>query len=155
MHCADEESGFLMNWLRRLERKLQPWAIPNLTVILIAGMVMAYLLSLLDPNIGEALVLKPKAVLRGEVWRLFTFLIVPGVGRGVDPVSIMFFVMYLMFLHLMGSALESTWGTLRYNIFVLISYLASIGGTVLVGAFKGDDAAATNLFLYESIFLAF
>ena len=56
--------------------------------------------------------------------------ILGSIGELLVGLFIMFFVMYLMFLHLMGSALESTWGTLRYNVFVLISYLASIGGTV-------------------------
>jgi hypothetical protein len=147
-----------MSWLRRLERKLQPLTIPNLTVILIAGMVAVYLVSVVNPAIGDLLVLRPKLVLEGQVWRLLTFLFIPGIGGGLDPISILFFVLYLMFLHLMGSALESTWGTFRYNVFVLISYLASIGASTLVGAVMGDmgaDATATNLFLYESIFLAF
>ena len=144
-----------MSWLRRLERQLQPLAIPNLTVFLIAGMAVAYLISVFNPQIGALMEFRPKAVLKGEIWRLVTFLFTPGIGGGLNPVSLLLFVMYLMFLHLMGSALESTWGSFHYNVFVWISYLASIGASVLVGAVLGDDAAGTNLFLYESIFLAF
>lgn len=144
-----------MSWLRRLERNLQPWALPNLTQLLIGGMVVVYILSIFNPALNELIDLRPKAVLQGEVWRLFTFLFMPGFGAGFDPISMLFFVMYLMFLHLMGTALEATWGSLRYNLFVLISYLASIGAAVLVGAVMNDDESATNLFLYTSIFLAF
>jgi len=144
-----------MSWLRRLERQLQPLAIPNLTVILITGMVAAYLVSVFNPEVGSLMEFRPKAVLQGEIWRLVTFLFVPAVGGGLNPISLLFFVMYLMFLHLMGTALESTWGTFQYNVFVWISYLASITASVLVGAVFGDEAAGTNLFLYESIFLAF
>jgi len=145
-----------MSWLRRIERQLQPLAIPNLTIILIVGMVAAYLVSVFNPEIGAQMEFRPKAVLfKGEVWRLITFLFIPGVGGDINPISLLLFVFYLMFLHLMGSALEASWGTLRYNVFVLISYLSSIFAGVLGGAIFGDDAAGTNLFLYESIFLAF
>jgi hypothetical protein len=154
--CAALLTNLLMSWLRRLERKLQPWAIPNLTQLLIAGMVVVYIVSIVNPALSDLIELRPRAVLKGEVWRLLTFLFLPGFGAGFDPISILFFVMYLMFLHLMGSALESTWGSLRFNLFVLISYLASIAATILVGAVMNEDeSAATNLFLYTSIFLAF
>lgn len=144
-----------MSWLRRLERQLQPLAIPNLTIVLIVGMTAAYLVSVFNPEIGALMEFRPKAVLQGEIWRLVTFLFIPGIGGGINPVSLLFFVLYMMFLHLMGSALESTWGTVRYNVFVWISYLSSIFASVLAGAVFGEDAAGTNLFLYESIFLAF
>jgi hypothetical protein len=144
-----------MKWLHRLERQLRPWAIPNLTMVLIVGMVAAYLISVVNPQVGEMLELKPKKVLQGEVWRLFTFLITPGFGVGIDPISILFFAMYLMFLQLMGSALEATWGTLRFNIFVLISYVASIASAVLVGIVMRDNSVGSNLYIYTSIFLAF
>ena len=150
-----------MSWLRRLERQLQPLAIPNLTILLIAGMAVAYVLSIFNPQIGELMEFRPKAVLRGEVWRLITFLFTPGIGGGLNPMSLLFFVMYLMFLHLMGSALEGTWGTFRYNVFLGIAYFANIAGSVLASAVigqvavPGEELAGTNLFLYESIFLAF
>lgn len=144
-----------MSWLRRLERQLQPLAIPNLTMLLIAGMIAAFLVSIFNPEIGRLLEFRPQAVLQGEVWRLFTFLILPGTGVGTNPVSILFFVFFLMFVHLMGSALEATWGTFRYNVFVWIAYLASIGFSMLAAAFMGEDAAGSNLFLYGSMFLAF
>jgi hypothetical protein len=150
-----------MSWLRRLERQLQPLAIPNLTILLIAGMAVAYVLSNFNPQIGELMEFRPKAVLRGEVWRLITFLFTPGIGGGLNPLSLLLFAMYLMFLHLMGSALEGTWGAFRYNVFIGIAYLANIAASVLASAVIGQDIApgeelaGTNIFLYESIFLAF
>lgn len=144
-----------MSWLRRLERRLQPLAIPNLTMILIAGMVATFLGSLLNPQLAELLEFRPKAVLQGEIWRLFTFIVLPGTDVSPNPLSLLFFVFYLIILHLMGSALESTWGSFRFNVFVLIAYLASIGFSVVAAVFVGDDAAGTNFFLYGSMFLAF
>ena len=144
-----------MNWLRQLERWLEPVAIPNLTQILIAGMVATALVGVAEPRIGQLLELIPDRVVRGEVWRLFTFLFTPGVGIGTDPVGILFFAMYLMFLHTMGSALEATWGTARYNLFVLLSWAASLFSAVLGGLLLGGAVPGSNLYLYSSIFLAF
>jgi hypothetical protein len=144
-----------MSWLRRLERQLQPLAIPNLTGFLIAGMVIAYVISVFNPDFGQLLEFKPKAVLKGELWRLLSFLVLPGTGVGFDLLSIFFFIVFLMATYFTGSALEATWGTLRYNVFVLIAYVSSIGAGVLVGAVIGDDVSGTNFFLYESLILAF
>lgn len=146
-----------MSWLRRLERRLQPLAIPNLTMILIAGMAATFLVSLFNPQLAELLEFRPKAVLQGEIWRLFTFMVLPGTDVSPNPLSLLFFVFYLIVLHLMGSALESTWGSFRFNIFVLIAYLASIAFSVFAAVFKEApiETAGTNFFLYGSMFLAF
>lgn len=144
-----------MKWLHRLERSLEPVAIPNLTQVLIAGMVAVAVLSAADPGLGRLLELVPARVVGGEVWRLVTFLFTPAVGIGLDPVSILFFAMYVMFLHTMGSALEATWGTARYNLFVLLSWAASLAAALLGWFVVPDGAVGSNLFLYASIFLAF
>lgn len=144
-----------MNWLRRLERRLAPFAIPNLTQILIAGQVVVFLLMIAKPDIVALLEMRPSAVLQGEAWRLFTFLFVPGVGDPTSTLTILFFIMGMIFLHLMGGALESNWGAVRYNVFILVGYLASIGSAVLAGAVLNGEQVATNLYLYGSIFLAF
>jgi hypothetical protein len=66
-----------------------------------------------------------------------------------------------MFVHLIGSALEATWGTFRFNVFLGIAYVANISFSVLAstvfgeGVVPGKEIAATNLFFYESMFLAF
>ena len=59
-----------------------------------------------------------------------------------------FFAWYLFYL--MGNALEGHWGAFRYNLFLLIGYLV----TVAV-AFLYPYAAATNIFIGGSVFLAF
>jgi hypothetical protein len=144
-----------MSWLRRLERQLQPLAIPNLTTILVVAMAVVYLVSLFREDLGGTFEFRPSAVLKGEVWRVFTFLVQPATHVGVNPWNLFVFIIFLSATHLMGSALEATWGTVRYNVFVFISYVSSIGAGVLAGAVIGDNAAGTNLFLYTSIYLAF
>ena len=133
-----------MRLLDRLERKFRPFAVPNLTLIIIMGQTLAYFLSQSNPKLLEQMVLVPRNVLDGEVWRLGSFCFVPPIT------NLLFFFFAMMIFHMMGSALERTWGTVRYNLFLISGYIA----TVAV-AFIYPDQMATNMFIGTSVFLAF
>jgi hypothetical protein len=138
-----------MNLLDKLERKLGRFAVPHVTIVLIACQVVVFVANLgpqrqgVQP-ISEMLALVPAAVLQGEVWRLFTFLVIPPASN----VIFAFFFWYLFYL--MGTALERTWGVFRYNVYLLVGYVATVGLAFIV-----PDVPATNLFLQASVFLAF
>ncbi|HEX4130576.1 MAG TPA: hypothetical protein VHZ24_11060 [Pirellulales bacterium] len=133
-----------MPLLRYLEQKLRPWAIPNLTLGLIAVQVAAYAFESISPNGVARLALVPDRVLAGEVWRLVTFLAVP-------PLTNLIFAFFFWYIfYMMGTALEQTWGALRYNLYLLIGYVATVAA-----ALAHPAAPATNGFLYASMFLAF
>ncbi len=133
-----------MTWLDKLEKRLRPFAVPHLTVVLIAGQTIVWALSLSKPEIRGVIALVPARVFEGEVWRLVTFLFYPPITNAIFA----FFAWYL--LYLMGDALEHQWGATRYNIFLLIGYLATVAASLLT-----PGAAQTNFYLLESIFLAF
>lgn len=133
-----------MRLLDRLERKFRPYAVPNVTMIIIMGQVLAYILSQSNAEILERMVLVPSLVLEGQVWRLGSFCFVPPMS------NLFFFFIAMMIFHMMGSALEQTWGTVRYNLFLISGYLATVGV-----AFVYPDQMATNMFIGTSVFLAF
>ena len=133
-----------MRLLDRLERKFRPYAVPNLTLVIIMGQVLAYILNQSNPQILERMVLVPRLVLEGEVWRLGSFCFVPPIT------NLLFFFFAMMIFHMMGSALEQAWGTVRYNLFLMSGYLATVGV-----AFVYPDQMATNMFIGTSVFLAF
>ena len=135
-----------MKLLSKLERKLAPFAIPNLTLVLIAGQVGMYAMWFVRPDILDLAVLIPKAVLAGEVWRLATTLFMPPF---TNPVCA-FFTWYLFYL--MGTALEHVWGTFRYNLYLLICFVATVGVAFITPDAPVFHAAA---FLDGSVFLAF
>ncbi|MGI9428256.1 MAG: hypothetical protein ACR2NM_06335 [Bythopirellula sp.] len=140
-----------MSLLSRLESRFGHWAIPNVTVIIIAGQILLFFLQQARIGQGNALDkihLLPGAVLQGEVWRLFTFLFTPPADRTI------LIIFYWILMYLFGSALEQSWGTFRYNMFLLVGYLASVVASFIAYAL-GYDFAASNGFLYGSIFLAF
>ena len=112
--------------LKRLEKLLRPWAIPNLTIILIAGQVLLAFVQMARTatNVGgDALAkihLDPGMVMQGEVWRLLTFAFAP------PQTAILWAFFYWMILYLFGTTLENEWGNVRYNAFLLIGLVANI-----------------------------
>jgi hypothetical protein len=131
-----------------LERHFRPYAIPNVTVGLIAAQAIVYGLALLQPDFIDRIVLLPERVLQGEVWRLVLFLAQPpflGVGIGL-----FFMLCFWSLFYLMGTALEQTWSVARYNLFLLIGYIATVGVS-----FVTPHHFASNAFLEGSVFLAF
>lgn len=139
-----------MRLLDRLERRFRHWAIPRLTLWIIAGQVFLYILVLtkVNPGFVDRTIFRPDLVLQGEVWRLVSFLFVPPM---MSPLFV-FFYFYLFYL--MGSALEANWGTFRYNMFLLIGTLATICAAFIANIFL-PGMPAGNWFLYGTIFLAF
>ena len=133
-----------MKILDQLERKYGRYGVPNVTVGLIFLQVAAYVLSISRLEILQGLYLIPRLVLEGQIWRLFTFLAVPPITNPIFA----FFFWYLFYL--MGTALENHWGTFRYNIYLVIGYIATVAVSFLV-----PDSLSTNLFLQGSVFLAF
>lgn len=133
-----------MHLLDTLERKFRRYAIPNMTIYIIAGQVLFFMFVLAGRFIFERVVLIPELVMAGEWWRLITFLFIPPLTNPIFA----FFAWYLFYL--MGSALEGHWGAFRYNLFLLIGYLVTVAVSFLFPVYP-----ATNLFIGGSIFLAF
>jgi hypothetical protein len=133
-----------MKPLDKLQKTFGRFAVPNLTVILVVCQILAYVLQFFNPGLADALELIPGRVLEGEGWRLVSFLFQPPL---TNPIFAFFF--WYMF-YLMGTALEHSWGAFRYNVFLLIGYLATAGV-----AFITPDAPASSGFLQGSVFLAF
>jgi hypothetical protein len=130
--------------LKWFERKLARFAIHNLTIYLVAGQAIFFLAHLANPALLDQMVLQPQRVLDGEWWRLLTFLFMP------SSTSIIFIIFALYLLYLMGTALEHEWGAFRYNLYILLGYLAT-----LAAVWVDLHGVATNAYLLASVFLAF
>jgi hypothetical protein len=133
-----------MSWIHRLERRLEPYAITNLTLFIVIGQTFLLLTSLLEQIDIRLCMLVPSLVLAGEWWRLLTFVFIP------PPAGPLFVAFALYLLYLYGTALERYWGALRYNLFLLTGYALTTGL-----AFFAPYSAATNVFIGGAIFLAF
>ena len=148
-----------MNWLDKLERKLGRFAIPNLTVYLLAGYVIGFGVMYLMPDLLGWLTLEPALIVRGQVWRLVSWVLIPPTRY---PLSLLFLI---LLYYSLGTALERTWGTFRYNVYIFSGLIFTVLGVFILYAvyFFGFHVelplslagmVSTN-YITMSIFLAF
>ena len=65
----------MKNWLDKMERRFGRYAIRNLTMYLLAGYAIGYLLSFTMPQLLTYFTLEPALILKGQVWRLLSWVI--------------------------------------------------------------------------------
>lgn len=110
-----------MKWMDKLERKFGKYAIPNLMFYMIILYVVGFLLSLLNPEFYYYyLSLDAQAIMHGQVWRLFTFLIQP------PPSNSLFIIFALYLYYMIGRQLEYAWGTFKFNLYFFMGVLFNI-----------------------------
>ena len=125
-----------MNWLNKLERKFGNWAIPNLIVWLIGAYTIGFVLYQVNPSIIGLLMLSPYHILHGQIWRLITWVFMP------TDTNLVYLLIMALFYYQLGTTLERTWGTFRFNVYIFGGMLFTV-----IGAFL--------LYGIMSIFLAF
>lgn len=138
-----------MNQHNGLGRKLEKYAIPNLTLYLIICYGIGYLMQYLVPAGYQYLMLDPFLVLKGQVWRLVTWILIPP-----DSSNIFFVLITLYLYYSLGGLLERIWGTYKYNVYLFSGLLFTIlgafvlcGYSVLMGA---QPTMYTGLYLLNN-----
>ncbi len=115
-----------MYFLRNLERRFGKYAIRDLPAVIIGLYAAGYILSVIAPGVLGHLTLDPYFILRGEVWRIITWIIVPP-GR-LD----IFTVIMLFFYFSIGRGLEQKWGAFLFNLYFFMGMLFTVIGAFLV-----------------------
>ena len=108
--------------------------ISNLMLYIVLGTALVYLMSEMSGNyfLYNLLYFDREAILHGQVWRLITY---PLTYR-IDNLLLMAVSLYCYYS--LGRAMESIWGTLRFNLFYLTGvvmmdvYCLIFGGTASV-----------------------
>ena len=95
-------------FLNNLERKVGKWAIPNLTMLMIGCYVVGYILQMISPQVFSYMTLEPAYILRGQLWRIVTWILIPPYQMGGDLLGGIFTVIMLFFYMSIGTSLERT-----------------------------------------------
>ena len=119
--------------------------IPNLMLYISLGTAVVYLMTMYvrEYTLYNILMFDRDAILRGQVWRLFSY---PLTYIVANP--LLMFISLLCYYSL-GRAMENVWGTLRFNLF----YLSGIVMMDIYCMFFGCQASVEYLNL--SLFLAY
>lgn len=145
------------SFLNYLERKLYRFRIPPLMKYIVFAMggvfILDFLLAMTTAystriSLADMLSLNVGLVMKGQLWRLVTWLFIP------QQSNILWELISLYFYYMIGTALENRWGSRRFLIYYVIGALANILGAFIVYFITGYGYGI-NTYLYYSLFIAF
>ncbi len=130
------------------------FGIPNLMLYIVAGNVIVYLLMMFtqraDANALAFLSLNTAAVLRGELWRIVTYVFVPG------SANMFMLLISLYFYYWIGSTLEREWGTPKFTLYYISGVLLTAVGVLVASLISGQNYVVSgSAYVNLSMFLAF
>jgi membrane associated rhomboid family serine protease len=118
---------------------------------IVLGNILVYVLTMMDTTglVYQKLCFSGAGILRGEVWRIVTYLLVPGGGSPI------LFLIEMYFYFWIGSSLENEWGAGKFTIYYLIGALLQAVFGVLLTLILKQDIVITATYLNLSMFFAF
>jgi len=131
--------------------KHRRFGIPRLMLGVVIITAAVYLLDMMDTTgtLMSFLSFRPDSILRGEVWRLISWIFIP---EGDNPI---FIILMLYFFYFIGNTLESEWGTGIFTVYYIIGVLLNIICGYIVRYTMGINLPLTSEYLNLSMFFAF
>jgi hypothetical protein len=140
-----------MSLLDKLDRKFHKFAIKELMLHIVILNMAVFLMDLFVPRVTELLYLNPDLVMKGEVWRLITYVFIPPL---LGKSSIIWIIFVLSLYYTIGMALEHEWGSFKFNVYYFVGMAGTTVASFIVSRFFGGYIATTT-YLNLSLFLAF
>ncbi len=143
----------LSNAIDRFCQRRPNFGIPRLMLWVVIANAVVYLFMMMDRTGGLIyfLYFNPQLILRGQIWRLVTFVFIP--ANASNPI---FLLLSLYFYYFIGSTLEKQWGKAKFTVY----YLSGILFTVIYGMIAGLLTGAgyigvTAFYINLSMFFVF
>lgn len=151
-----------MDFLHKWDQKYGKHAIPHLTRYIIMTYIAGYILMLIGgingsyTAISSLLTLSPSLILRGQVWRIFSWLLIPPNSLTSSAYDLLTIIMLFVYYQL-GTLLEKMWGDFLYNVYIFTGLIMTIIGAFLLYVCTGHDYGAlfSTYYVSLSIFLGF
>ena len=139
-----------MKFFQKMERKFGRYAIHNLMYYIIVLYLVGLGIAWLMPGFYVAyLSLDPAMILRGQIWRIFTFIIYP-------PTTDPFFAIFVFLLYYsLGRSLERVWGAFRFNVYILMGIVFHVAAALILYLVFGSRVLLTTTYLNASVFFAY
>ena len=138
-----------MKFVDKLERKFGRFAVRNLMLYIIILYAAGFLIQRWNPLFyWQYLSLDASAILRGQIWRIVTFLMYP------PSDSILWIVLLSYIYFCLGRTLEQVMGTFRFNLYIYLGVFGYVIAAISIYAFSGQLFFLTAGNLYLSMLLA-
>lgn len=148
-----------MNFLDKMQRKYGRFAISNLMLYIMLGQTIVFFSTLLlGSTLINLLYFDPLLIIRGQIWRLVSFVFIPNTFHPI------FFLFAAFLYYSIGSNLERTWGSFKFNMYYLLGMLFNMIGLLVVQLifypntghyFYASMGTSITVYLNLSLFLAF
>ena len=140
-----------MKFIDKLERKFGRFGIPNLTIYIIGCYVLGYILTAAAPGVLSMLSLDMSMVMKGQIWRLVTWVIYPPSSVGGMSNLLMFVIAIACVYYPIGTS-----GTFRYTLYIFSGLLFTVIAAALLYAVTGGYVTVGGMMLpYGSIFTTY
>lgn len=139
-----------MNWINKLERKFGQYAISNLMLYITIMYAVGFLIVMINPTFYyQYLTLDANAILHGQIWRIFTFIMEP------PTTSLIWIIFSLSLYYFIGSNLERVWGSFRFNLYFFSGVIFHVIAAIIVYLVTGISMQMGTTYLNLSLFLVF
>lgn len=139
-----------MKLLDKLEKKFGRYAIKNLMYYVILLYALGFAIMVFKPELyNDWLSLNAAMILKGQIWRIFTYIIYPPTG------SLITILISLYFYYTIGTLLERQWGTFRFNLYFFTGVLLHAAAAIFVYLVWGTILNMGTYYLNLSMFFAF
>lgn len=124
--------------------------IPGLMRYIVGANAVIYLLSLFARGGSlNFLCMDPASVLRGELWRIVTYVLLPTNGG-------IFLVISLFFYYWLGESLERLWGSTKFTVYYVSGTLLTALASLLAYLIDGISVPVYGaVYINTALFLAF
>jgi hypothetical protein len=140
-----------MNFLDKLEFKYGRYAIRNLHIYICAIHIIGLLIQMFNPYFYyQYLSLDSMMLLKGQVWRIFTFLFYPPYNGSFILISALIIHVY----YTLSASLIMVWGSFKFNLYLLIGVIGHVVAAIVLGLLR-IPAHIYPVYLMFSIFIAY
>lgn len=124
------------------------FGIPGLMKYIAIANAVFWIMGMINTRFTAYMTFSPLYILRGQVWRLVSFVFIPP-GYGVLALIAVYFYYWI------GTTLEKNWGTAQFTLYYLSGVLMTVLYGFVIFFIKGISVNLTAHYIYLSMFFSF
>ena len=129
-------------------RKHPGFGIPNLMRYIVIANAVFWIMGAINPVLMNYMLFNPALILRGQIWRLISFVFIP------PSTGVLAFIAFY-FYYWIGSTLEQYWGTPKFNIYFFSGILLTLLYGFLIYFITGRSVSLSSTYIFLSMFFSF
>jgi hypothetical protein len=129
-------------------RKHPGFGIPNLMRYIVIANAVFWIMGAINPVLMNYMLFNPALILRGQIWRLISFVFIP------PSTGVLAFIAFY-FYYWIGSTLEQQWGTGQFTIYFFTGVILTILYGFLIYFITGRSVSLSSTYIFLSMFFSF